>query len=200
MVAISPVLTIYLSPLPILLGLSATFFGKSIKRWSKQHLDVLAHSTHLATEKFGGFATVLSFGQRRAEHERYSKAIEDAYGYARKVAVFTGAFVSNVYLVGGCISVGVLYVGSNLVLDGTMTTGQLAGFCMYSGHLAESVIELSEASSGLLRAQGSGARLFNLLEREDLSLDLSTARSKATTTTSIFDEESTALATTTPII
>ena len=168
MIAISPILTLYLTPLPILLGGSAALFGKRIKHWSKQHLDVLAHSTHVATERFGGFATVLSFGQRDVEQARYSNVIEAAYGYARKVAVFTGGFVSTSYLIGGTFSVGVLYVGSNLVIDGSLTTGQLAGFLMYSGHLGDSIIELSEATGGFLKAQGSGARLFHLLEREQI--------------------------------
>ena len=168
MISISPILTLYLTPLPILLGGSAALFGKRIKHWSKQHLDVLAHSTHVATERFGGFATVLSFGQRDVEQARYSNVIEAAYGYARKVAVFTGGFVSTSYLIGGTFSVGVLYVGSNLVIDGSLTTGQLAGFLMYSGHLGDSIIELSEATGGFLKAQGSGARLFHLLEREQI--------------------------------
>ena len=149
MIAISPILTLYLTPLPILLGGSAALFGKRIKHWSKQHLDVLAHSTHVATERFGGFATVLSFGQRDVEQARYSNVIEAAYGYARKVAVFTGCFVSTSYLIGGTFSVGVLYVGSNLVIDGSLTAGQVAGFCMYSGHLGDSLIELSEAMGEL---------------------------------------------------
>ena len=51
------------------------------------------------------------------------------------------------------------------VFDGTMTAGQLAGFCMYAGHLADGVSEISESVGGFLRAQGSGARLFSLLDR-----------------------------------
>jgi len=62
---------------------------------------------------------------------------------------------------------GVLIVGSWQVFEGNITAGNLAGFCMFAGHLADSSIELSEATGGFLRAQGSGARLFNLLEREE---------------------------------
>ncbi|KAL7537047.1 hypothetical protein ACHAXR_007555 [Thalassiosira sp. AJA248-18] len=166
MIAISPVLTMYLSPLPILLGGCAAFYGKFIKHWSKQHLDVLAHSTHVATERFGGISTVLSFGQRRSEQARYSLVIEAAYGFARRVAVFQGAFLGNSYLIGNGALLGVLIVGANQVFEGSMTAGNLAGFCMYAGHLADSCVELSEATGGFMRAQGSGARLFSLLERE----------------------------------
>ena len=36
----------------------------------------------------------------------------------------------------------------------------------YAGHLAGSVSEISESTSGFLRAQGSGSRLFALLDKE----------------------------------
>jgi len=62
--------------------------------------------------------------------------------------------------------VGVLVVGATQVFDGNMTAGNLAGFCMYAGHLADSTLQLSEATGGFLKAQGSGARLFALLDRE----------------------------------
>jgi ABC-type multidrug transport system fused ATPase/permease subunit len=139
MIAISPSLTLYLTPLPLALGGCATFYGKFIKLWSKKHLDVLAHSTHMvATERFGGITTVLSFGRRQSEVTNYSTVVESAYVFARKVAVFQGAFLGSSYLVGNTALLDTLIVGATFVIDGNMTAGQLAGFCMFAGHLAES--------------------------------------------------------------
>jgi len=59
MIVISPALSIYLSPLPIMLWGCTSFYGKFIKHWSKQHLNSLAQSTHVATERFGGHRTSL---------------------------------------------------------------------------------------------------------------------------------------------
>jgi len=171
MIAISPTLTLYLCPIVPLLGGSAHFYGSFIKRWSKQHLDVLAHSTHVATERFSGISTVLSFGQRSKEVARYSSVIEAAYGYARRVALFQGAFLGSSYFVGNAALLGVLWVGSTQVFDGHMTAGSLAGFCMFAGHLAEGVSEISESVGGFLKAQGSGARLFSLLDRDSPDFD-----------------------------
>lgn len=171
MIAISPTLTLYLSPIVPLLGGCAHFYGSFIKRWSKQHLDVLAHSTHVATERFSGISTVLSFGQRSKEVARYSSVIEAAYGYARRVALFQGAFLGSSYFVGNAALLGVLWVGSTQVFDGHMTAGSLAGFCMFAGHLAEGVSEISESVGGFLKAQGSGARLFSLLDRDSPDFD-----------------------------
>lgn len=138
MIAISPALTLYLTPLPLALGGCAAVFGKFIKIWSKKHLDVLAHSTHMATERFGGITTVLSFGRRQSEVTNYSQVVESAYVFARKVAIFQGAFLGSSYLVGNTALMGLLVVGATFVIDGSMTAGQLAGFCMFAGHLAES--------------------------------------------------------------
>eukprot|EP00986_Skeletonema_menzelii_P020188 scaffold30447_cov160-Skeletonema_menzelii.AAC.3 len=155
MMAISPALTMYLIPLPIALGGCAAVYGKFIKFWSKKHLDVLAHSTHMATERFGGITTVLSFGRRQSEVMNYSNVVESAYVFARKVAVFQGAFLGSSYLVGNTALLGTLVVGATFVIDGSMT----------AGHLAESTLEISESLGGFLRAQGSGARLFFLLDK-----------------------------------
>ena len=54
-----------------------------------------------------------------------------------------------------------LYLFSNNIYS----KGQLAGFCMFAGHLAESTLEISESLGGFLRAQGSGERLFFLLDK-----------------------------------
>lgn len=138
MIAISPTLTVYLTPLPLALGGCAAVYGKFIKIWSKKHLDVLAHSTHMATERFGGITTVLSFGRRQSEVRNYSNVVESAYVFARKVAIFQGAFLGSSYLLGNTALLGTLVVGATFVIDGSMTAGQLAGFCMFAGHLAES--------------------------------------------------------------
>ena len=39
----------------------------------------------------------------------------------------------------------------------------------FAGHLAEGVSEISESVGGFLKAQGSGARLFSLLDRDSFS-------------------------------
>lgn len=60
MIAISPSLTLYLTPLPVVLGGCAAFYGKFIKHWSKKHLDVLAHSTHMVREIISFWRAIIS--------------------------------------------------------------------------------------------------------------------------------------------
>ena len=168
MYVISPSLTACISlPLPVLLGGCAAYYGENIRHYTGRQLDVLARSTHVATERFGGISTVLSFGQRRAEQRRYSAVVEASYGYARRVAIYEGAFWGSSYAVGHAALLSVLMLGSHQALMGEISPGHLAGFCMYAIHLTDSVVELSQATGGFLRAQGSGGRLFDLLEGRD---------------------------------
>ena len=113
---------------------------------------------------------------RQSEVKNYSSVVESAYVFARKVALFQGAFLGSSYLVGNTALLGTLVVGATFVIDGNMTAGQLTGFCMFAGHLAESVLEISESVGGFLRAQGSGARLFYLLDRDTFDVGDATTR------------------------
>mmetsp|Transcript_30011 Transcript_30011/g.62731 ORF Transcript_30011/g.62731 Transcript_30011/m.62731 type:complete len:301 (-) Transcript_30011:386-1288(-) len=60
---------------------------------------------------------------------------------------------------------------------------------MYAGHLADSVLELSEATGGFLKAQGSGARLFALLEHDNPTATTTSLAIRNATTTPIDNSE-----------
>lgn len=166
MLWISPVLTLAASSIVPAVAGGAVFYGRFIKKLSKMHLDALAASTQIAAERFAAVRTVVSFGQSGTEVKRYNKEIDASYNLARKVALIQGSFMATSYMVGNAALLGVLYLGGNMVMADVLTAGTLASFCMYAGHLAVSVNDLTESISGFLRAQGSGARLFWLLERE----------------------------------
>lgn len=166
MLMISPFLTGYSSAIFPAVIIGAIFYGRYIKRLSRKHLDALATSTHLAAERFLGITTVVSFVQKDHEVQRYSRVIQRAFTLARKVAVFQAAFLGSSYFAGNAALLGVLWVGGGMVLDSAMTAGQLASFCIYAGHLSGCATEITESASGFLRAQGSGSRLFALLDKE----------------------------------
>lgn len=165
MVFISTSLTFAASGvIPAVVG-GAFFYGRYIKRLSRQHLDALASSTQIAAERFSAIHTVVSFAQTNREVDRYSSVIDRAYTLAKKTAVWEGAFLGTSYLVGNAALLGVLWLGGMMCMRDVLTAGALTSFCMYAGHLVESISDITESVAGFLRAQGSGARLFGLLER-----------------------------------
>lgn len=166
MLWISPSLTFAAGIVAPLMAAGGLFYGRFIKRLSRMHLNALAQSTQIAAERFSAVRTVVSFGQVNNEVSRYSSVIDASYALARKVALFQGSFMATSYVIGNGALLMVLWMGGHMVMAEALTAGTLASFCMYAGHLAVSVGDLTESISGFLRAQGSGSRLFALLEGE----------------------------------
>ena len=93
MAVISPSLTVCISvPLPVLLRGCTAYYGQHIRHWMGRQLVVLARSTHVAMERFGGISTVISFSQRCVKERQYSDIIEASYGFMRRVAIHKGVF------------------------------------------------------------------------------------------------------------
>lgn len=170
MLFLSPGLTMCTAAVAPVVLAGTMLYGKVIKKLSAKHLDALAGSTHVAAERFNGITTVLGFGQKEAEEARYGRVIDRSYKLGKKAALFEGGYLGGSYLVGNATLLGVLWLGAKMVMEGSLTAGQLTAFVMYAGHLAGCVDECSEGISGFLRAQGSGARLFALLDADDTSI------------------------------
>jgi ABC-type multidrug transport system fused ATPase/permease subunit len=65
-----------------------------------------------------------------------------------------------------CALLAVLYHGSTLVLDGSMTPGALTSFLLYSLYVGFAFSGVSSFYSEFMRALGSSQRVFELLDRE----------------------------------
>ncbi|KNC83468.1 hypothetical protein SARC_04277 [Sphaeroforma arctica JP610] len=164
MVYISPLLTFYSAGVvPMIIG-GALFFGKYIKRLSRKHLDALATSTQMAAERFGAIRTVVLCDQQQVEAREYGKVIDMSYLYAERLAYYQGLFLGCSFFIGNGVLLTVVGLGGNMVINNTLSVGQLTAFCLYAGMLSGSVSEVTESASGILRAQGSASRLFQLLE------------------------------------
>ena len=59
-----------------------------------------------------------------------------------------------------------LYVGGNMVKNGTMSIGDLTSFLMYTAYAGSSLFGLSSFYSELMKGVGAASRLFELQDRE----------------------------------
>ncbi|KAL3906828.1 MAG: hypothetical protein SGILL_009118 [Bacillariaceae sp.] len=74
-----------------------------------------------------------------------------------------GAHVS-----GNAAILGVLGLGGTMVLDGSISAGDLTGFVMYSLLLAGNLSSLTSIYSDLVRAMSASSRIFELMDRAPL--------------------------------
>jgi ATP-binding cassette subfamily B protein len=160
-----PFLTAVTMTIVPFVAVGATWFGRSIRRLSKEVQDALARSTEIAEESLGGLRTVRAFAAEAAEIERYHGANEHSFALAARRAFAYGAFQGVAGFAGyGAIAL-VVWFGGGMVLDGEMTLGDLTAFLLYTLMVAASLGALAGLWGDFMRAFGASERVFELLDR-----------------------------------
>ena len=151
--------------------ISAMFFGKYIKRLSRQRQDELAHTNTIVEETFQSFAIVKAFANEWYEVIRYSKSVEKIVSVSLSFAKMRGLFFTFIItiLFGGIFFI--LWQGALLLERHEMEAGDLFSFIMYTGILGGAIASLGTLSTQILTAIGATERILDILEC-DSELDI----------------------------
>lgn len=162
---ISPRLSLVMLAVVPPAGIASAWFGRKIRSLSARVQDKLAEAGKVAEETIGGIRTVRSFTQEPSEVRRYADAVQQSFDATLEritaVAVFSGAAT----LLGYSAVAAVLWYGGRMVVDGTMSAGDLTSFILYTLIVAFSVASLSSLWTDFMRATGAADRVFDLLDR-----------------------------------
>ncbi|KAN0050659.1 hypothetical protein ACTA71_003804 [Dictyostelium dimigraforme] len=161
-------LTLLMLGIVPVLAISTVFYGKKIKQLGKQFQDELAKSSTTGEEVISNIRTVRSFSKEQKFIDIYSKDINGSYLIGKSLAVATGVFSGIVFLVAQLAIVLIVYVGARQVLDGTLSTGDLTSFLLYTLSLAMSLAFISSLMTDFLKAIGSSDRIFEIFDRVPL--------------------------------
>ena len=143
--------------------LPIVLFGRRVRRLSRDSQDRVADASALAGETLNAIAAVQAFTQERRETDRFSSAVERAFGAAmRRIRARSGLTVTAILLVFAAI-VFVLWLVAHAVLDGRMSGGELGQFILYAAIIAGAIGALSEVIGDAQRAAGAAERLLELL-------------------------------------
>ncbi len=145
--------------------LGAFFYGRILRRYSRQVQDALARSTEVAEETLSGIRTVRAFARETSEGDRYADHAEDVFVLARARARLGAMFGGGMgFAFGGAVAV-VLWFGGTMLVDGSMTIGELTQFVLYTFFVAMSLGALSSVWEDFMKAMGASERVFQLLDR-----------------------------------
>lgn len=161
----SPKLTLLMLTIVPPVALGAVFFGRKIRKLSRDAQDTLAEASEIAEETISGIRTVRAFARESREHERYSKAIDRSFEVARKRALASGAFGGVVSFAAYSAIAVVLWYGGHLVVAQKMSLGELTSFLLYTLIVAFSLGALGSLWADFMRATGAAERVFDLAER-----------------------------------
>ncbi len=137
--------------------------GRRVRGLSRASQDRIADSSALAGEVLDDITVVQAFTQEGTERGRFNAAVEQGFEVAlQRIQVRAILTALVIVLVFGAI-VGVLWIGAQSVLGGTMSGGALGQFVLYAVFVAGAVGALSEVWGDMQRAAGATERLMELL-------------------------------------
>ena len=152
-----------LATFPIMI-VAALFFGRFIRKLSKQVQDLLAQANVVVEETLQSVHVVKAFTNENLEINRYGTALGRVVDTALRAAKYRGIFVSFVIftLFGGIISV--VWYGGSLVLNNEMPFADLLTFLVYTTFIGGSVAGMGDVYSQLAQTLGASERILEILQ------------------------------------
>jgi ATP-binding cassette, subfamily B, bacterial len=143
--------------------LPSTFFGRRVRKLSRDTQDRIADSSALASEILNAVPVVQSYAQESREADRFDRTTEVAVRTALRRTRLRALLMAFMVTATFGALLWSLYAGTQAVLRGELSAGELGQTVVYMILLVSSVATLSEVYGDLLRAAGATERLTELL-------------------------------------
>jgi ATP-binding cassette subfamily B protein len=160
----SPRLTVIIMLLLPVAVLPIIVVARRVRRLSRDSQDRIADTSAIAGEVLGAIHIIQAFTLEALQAGRYRESVENSFSTAQRRLRTRSLLVAFAILVvfGGIVFV--LWVGSQDVIAGRMSAGELGQFLLYAIILGVSTAGLSEVWGELQRAAGASERLVELLD------------------------------------
>jgi ABC-type multidrug transport system fused ATPase/permease subunit len=168
-------LTVFMIAVIPVVALIGIFFGKFIKKLSKDAQEDIAEANGVVDETLHGIASVKAYANEFFEILRYKKSIDSSVNTSIKNAKWRGAFIGTIMFTAGSAIVAIIWYGLHMVQTGEISIGGLLQFAIYSALLGASFGGSAELFSKLQKAIGATEHLMDILEEttENVSLEAS---------------------------
>ena len=160
--------SVMLAVLAVVAGvvLPAMWFGRRVRRLSRDSQDRVADTSALAGETLNAMTVVQAYTAEGREAQRFAQASERAFATAARRSRARAVLVAFVIVANAALILWGLYQGTQAVLEGRMSAGELSQAAVYVLIFAGAVAVLGEVYGDLLRAAGATERLMELLAAE----------------------------------
>ena len=149
---ISVLMTLYtLVPLTILGLISLKAFGY-IRPIFRERGKINADVTGRLAESLGGIRVIKGFSAERQEIRAFEKGVARIFNNVRKSLTATSLVTSVSTLLLGLASVGIMGLGSTMILEGEMTVGDFVSFTLFLGFLIAPIVQMGNIGSQITEA------------------------------------------------
>ena len=147
----------------VLVVLPAMAFGRRVRKLSRASQDRVADSSAIAAEVLNAIPVVQSYTAEQREAQRFEAATGSAFATGIRRSRVRAVMVAFIIIATAALLLWGLYQGTQAVMAGRITPGQLGQTVVYVVILAGAVAVLGEVYGDLLRAAGATERLMELL-------------------------------------
>jgi ABC-type multidrug transport system fused ATPase/permease subunit len=148
--------------------LLAVFFGKFIRKFSKQVQAEVAKSNTIVEETLQGIQIVKTYTNEFFEIDRYRNRTREIASIGMKSGKYRGAFSAFMILGLFGAMVAVIWKGSSLMSTGAINAGQLFSFVIYSGFIGGTIGGLANVFTDIQKFIGATEELFDIFgEKEE---------------------------------
>lgn len=143
-------------------------YGKRVRQLSRQSQDKIAVVGAYVGEILGQIKTVQAYNHQLIDQQRFQAQVEGAFEVAKK-RTQQRAFLITLVITLVMSAIGLmLWVGGIDVIEGQISSGELAAFVFYSIIVGSAVASISEVIGELQRAAGAAERTLELLQTANL--------------------------------
>jgi ABC-type multidrug transport system fused ATPase/permease subunit len=155
------------------LALIALFFGRFIRKISREAQDKLAESNTIIEETLQGIAVVKAFVNEAFEAGRYGKNIREVAEIAIKGAKFRGLFVAFIVFCMFGAMVALVGYACILMQHGEILVGGLLKFAFYAVYVGSAMGSFPDLYANVQKAIGASERVLEILDEsgEDVSIN-----------------------------
>ncbi len=160
----SPELALYMvASIPVVIVI-ALFFGKFIRKISKEVQDITANNNIIVEETTSGIVNVKAFTNEQFETERYAENADFLRKESIKRGYWRGAFSSFIIICMFGAIVWLIYLGLGMVQAGKMPIGELFNFMLLTAFVGTSMGGMAEQFVQIQKTLGAIDRVLDIID------------------------------------
>ena len=159
----NPIVMLQVTLVLVLIVMPSLWFGRRVRKLSRASQDRIADSSAIAAEVLNAIPVVQSYTAEGRESDRFSLSTRNAFDTAIRRISARSILVCFIIIATSAALLWGLYQGTQAVIAGRITAGDLGQTVVYVILLASAFAVLGEVYGDLLRAAGATERLMELL-------------------------------------
>ena len=159
----SPVLTVLVFIAVPLMLFPIRVLGNKVRLHSKLSQDKVAQVGGMIDESLHEIHTLQAYNHEDRSAQAFASKVEDVMRQARKRIHYRALLISIVMIISMVAIFIVAYMGALMVIDSTITPGELTAFVFYAVLAGGAIATISEVIGELQKAAGASERIIELM-------------------------------------